>query len=100
VVSNAKRITGQSDGDIAAKHRVGYHDCDFNGHLNNVVAARWLLDAAFRGLDAGAVSNNRLRLTYHKEALRGTEIQIHATTDACFHLVSELEAALVSLCLA
>ena len=52
---------------VSHAHRVGYHDCDFNGHLNNVVAARWLLDAAQRFQLDRLGQLARLRITYHHE---------------------------------
>ena len=51
--------------------RVHLHDCDFNGHLNNVVTAAWLLDACVQaqGVDLSALGG--LSITYHQELLRG-----------------------------
>ena len=59
----------------------GTHDCDFNGHLNNVVAAGWLLDAAYEAA-AGAAEReavpavSRLWLSYHHEVLAGREVEV------------------------
>ena len=51
---------------------VHLHDCDFNGHLNNVVTAGWLLDAvAGAGGRRALPAIGALRLTYHRELFRG-----------------------------
>ena len=57
------------------------HDCDFNGHLNNVVAAGWLLDAAYEVLaepgDRRSVpAVSRLWLSYHHEVLKGQSVEV------------------------
>ena len=56
------------------------HDCDFNGHLNNVVAAAWILDAAYEvGGDPEAAAvpvARRVWLSYHHEVLRGQEVAV------------------------
>ena len=72
---------------VATRRTVHLHDCDFNGHLNNVVAARWLLDAVADdddddgdgdGLGGGGLPDGRLHLTYLREALRGDIVAVHA----------------------
>ena len=57
------------------------HDCDFNGHLNNVVAAGWLLDAAYEVRAApddrrSVPTVSRLWLSYHHEVLRGQSVEV------------------------
>ena len=65
---------------VADQRRVHYHDCDFNGHLNNVVAARWLLDTVYaadpvlRSIRAGDQDAVRLRLSYFQELLLGERV--------------------------
>lgn len=76
------------------------HDCDFNGHLNNVVAAAWILDAAYdvRSL-ATAVSRGtvpvarRLWLSYHHEVLRGEEVQVRFSEGEEGEVYVELQLA-------
>lgn len=55
----------------STRHQVAYHDCDFNGHLNNVISVRWMLDALF--LDQPDLKRDvtRLCVTYFHEALEG-----------------------------
>lgn len=76
------------------------HDCDFNGHLNNVVAAAWLLDAAYGAWAASATPATlvadarageerlagvpklrRVFLTYHHEVLNGETVTVAYEVD-------------------
>ena len=59
----------QRDEQSFQQHRVGLHDCDFNGHLNNVVAARWLLDSIARAHPhlLQCTGRRRLQITYSTE---------------------------------
>ena len=58
------------------RRRVRSHDCDFNGHLNNVVTARWMFDAAYEHSPALSTAITSLKLSYHQEALLGEELAI------------------------
>ena len=62
------------------RRTVHHHDCDFNGHLNNVGAAQWLLDAAYEtsAVDASPSSRSlaRLHVSYHTEALSAERLTV------------------------
>jgi len=61
---------------ILEKRKVRAHDCDFNGHLNNVVTARWMLDAAYEHSPLLAKALTSLKLSYHQEALLNEQLTI------------------------
>lgn len=84
----ASRLRPDQRAALTARVRhVGLHDCDFNGHLNNVTAAQWMLDDLYDYFHAnGALDSRpqpmtrglapkRLRLSYHREALFGQRIR-------------------------
>ena len=74
-----------SSGDRA---NVRAHECDFNGHLNNVAAVQWMLDELYsllivtedgerpyRTLTEVRLSPKRLRVSYHHEALFDEQLE-------------------------
>lgn len=61
---------------IVDQRRVRPHDCDFNGHLNNVVTARWMLDALCEQAPNLIDVLSSLKLSYHQEALFGQRLTI------------------------
>ncbi|MFK8055754.1 MAG: acyl-[acyl-carrier-protein] thioesterase [Saprospiraceae bacterium] len=75
-IARVKRFGSKSPLPIKDQRQVRAHDCDFNGHLNNVVTARWMLDAAFE--HAPNLSNDiaSLKLSYHQEALLGEMLTV------------------------
>ena len=86
-----QRLAAASDLRLYTDHRVGFHDCDFNGHLNNVVAAGWLLDSLYDGSlleDRGKPT--RYRLTYLREALQGEVISVWKQDLSGMHHSAEL----------
>ena len=62
---------------VVDQRKVRPHDCDFNGHLNNVVTARWLLDAALEVWPKLRQALRLVRLTYHQEALLGETLTVN-----------------------
>ena len=80
-----ERTVGGGGADVRA------HDCDFNGHLNNVAAVQWMLDGLYgllaapgdgqrshRPLEEVRLSPKRLRVSYHQEALFGERLECAA----------------------
>ena len=77
---------------VHAHRTVHFHDCDFNGHLNNVAAVQWLLDAAYEVLPRPQTGRSsatpyslalkRLHVSYHTEALTGERLGIGASRGA------------------
>lgn len=100
----AKRLPAGEVLPIVDRREVRLHDCDFNGHLNNTITVQWMMDGlekahrlkgkhdtlvsktqkplldevAFRlspkALNLG--QPQRLRVSYHSEALLGEELSI------------------------
>ncbi len=85
-VPRARRLPEADPLPVTTAPEVGYHDLDFNGHLNNVVAASWLLDAIYK-VSTGSLHLDAVRLSYHQELLRGERATVGAlqTGAGAFH---------------
>lgn len=75
-IERVRRFGSKKPLPIVDQRKVRAHDCDFNGHLNNVVTARWLLDAAYERCPTLSVDMNSLKLSYHQEAVLGNQLSI------------------------
>lgn len=85
------RLKSHPDLDSQYQRMVQAHDCDFNGHLNNVMAVTWMLDGLMLAQkpqsDQEHLSHNAswvdfsqitsLHLTYIREALWGQNLHLH-----------------------
>ena len=69
---NPRRIRDFSP-EVVNMRRIGYTDCDFNGHLNNVRYVDMMFDMLPEQM-IGADAPLRLDINYKHEALRGTDI--------------------------
>ena len=87
---SARRLPAGAPLPPGDERAVALHDCDFNGHLNNVSAVAWMLDqlyahalpAADRREGDGpgrlvGLSPKRIRVSYHTEALFGERVRCH-----------------------
>jgi len=75
-IDQVKRFGGKIALPIVDQRKVRPHDCDFNGHLNNVVTARWMLDAAYGKHPSLSETLTSLKLSYHQEALVNEKLSI------------------------
>jgi acyl-CoA thioesterase FadM len=75
-ISRVRRFKSKAPLPLVDRRRVRLHDCDFNGHLNNVVTARWMFDAAYEHDATLSVGLTSLKLSYHQEALMSEELTI------------------------
>ena len=88
-----RRLPAPAPRAVVDHREVRLHDCDFNGHLNNVTTVQWLLDALERHLRSSgnrsthagegtlphclaSLSAKRLRVGYHAEALLGQRLAL------------------------
>lgn len=81
-IARVRRFGSKQPLRIIDHKRVRAHDCDFNGHLNNVVTARWMLDAAYELSPTLSSEISSLKLSYHQEALLGQELSIGLILEA------------------
>ena len=75
-IARVRRFGNNKALPIVDQRKVRAHDCDFNGHLNNVVTARWMLDAAYEHSPTLSKDLSSLKLSYHQEALLGEQLTI------------------------
>ncbi len=75
-VERVARLSAEAEAEVLHAHTVGFNDCDFNGHLNNVVSVRWMLDAAYAQLPELKAGNFRLQVTYLHELLEGERADV------------------------
>lgn len=76
VIPRVRRFGSKEALPIVDHRVVRAHDCDFNGHLNNVVTARWMLDAAYEHSSRLSSELTSLKLSYHQEALLGEKLHV------------------------
>lgn len=75
-IERVRRFGSKTPLKIVDQRKVRAHDCDFNGHLNNVVTARWMLDAVYEHTPSFSADLSSLKLSYHQEALLKEELNI------------------------
>jgi len=75
-IDRVRRSDSKTALPVVDQRKVRAHDCDFNGHLNNVVTARWMLDTIYEASPTLSSKLCSLKLSYHQEALVGEQLNI------------------------
>lgn len=84
--------------EVVNMRRIGYTDCDFNGHLNNIRYVDMMFDMLPDGIAAGQMPV-RIDINYKHEALRGTDIATglkHGSQDEFLFIAKNSELTLCS----
>lgn len=83
--------------EVVNLRRIGYTDCDFNGHLNNMRYVDMMFDMLPDRIAAGQMPI-RIDVNYKHEALRGTDISTGLRSDSPDEFLFIVKASELTLC--